>query len=181
MHVQEKITQQVIEYMRILTILLLLISSNLSLAQNTSNFVVLTTYDTISIKDVANNYRYVKIIDKPDTIYFKTNGFVFEPANLDKTPSFYGGTSALITWLNENFRYPAEARKNNIQGKVRVRFIVDENGSISDANIVKKVDELLDNEALRLISIMPKWNAGIQAGQKVRSYFTLPIIFNLGD
>jgi TonB family protein len=167
--------------MRILTILLLLISSNILLAQNNENFVVLNTYDTISIMDVANNYRYVKVINKPDTIFFKTNGFIFEPANLDKPPSFTGGTSALIAWLNENFHYPAEARKNNIHGKVRVRFVVDENGMISDVNVVKKVDELLDNEAIRLIKAMPKWLAGVQAGQKVRSYYTLPITFNLGD
>jgi TonB family protein len=167
--------------MRILTILFLLISSNILWAQNNQAFVVLTTYDTISIMDVANNYRYVKVISKPDTIFLRADGFVFEPNNLDKAPSFSGGTPALIAWLNENFRYPAEARKNNIQGKVRVRFVVDENGAISDINVVKKVDELLDNEAIRLIKTMPKWIAGVQAGQNVRSYFTLPIAFNLGD
>jgi TonB family protein len=167
--------------MRILTILLLLLLGNAALAQNKSDFVVLTTYDTISITDVANSYRYIKVVNRPDTIFFKTNGFIFEPNNLDKAPSFPGGTPALITWLNENFHYPAEARKNNIQGKVRVRFVVDENGVISDITVVKKIDEILDNEALRLINAMPKWLSGVQSGQKIRSYFTLPIVFNLGD
>lgn len=167
--------------MKNLTILFLLVLGHFARAQNKPNFVVLKTFDTISITDVANAYRYFKIVEKPDTIFFKTNGFIFEPNTLDKPPSFPGGTSALIAWLNENFRYPAEARRNNIQGKVRVQFIIDENGDILSPNVVKKVDELLDNEALRLIKTMPKWNSGVQAGQKIRSYFTLPITFNLGD
>ena len=167
--------------MRNLTLFLLIVLSHFAQAQSKSDFVVLTTFDTISITDVANTYRYIKIISKPDTIYFKTNGFVFEPAALDKAASFPGGTSALIAWLNEHFLYPAEARRNNIQGKVRVQFIIDENGNIINPTVVKKVNELLDNEALRLVNTMPKWSAGLRAGQKVRSYFTLPVAFNLGD
>lgn len=167
--------------MRNLTLLLLLALSQFTQAQTKPNFVVLTTFDTISVTDVANNYRYIKIFSKPDTIYFKTNGFIFEPSALDKAASFPGGTSALIGWLNENFRYPAEARRNNIQGKVRVQFVIDENGDIINPTVTKNVNELLDNEALRLIKIMPKWSSGIRAGQKVRSYFTLPVTFNLGD
>lgn len=167
--------------MKNLTTLFLLILGQFARAQNTPNFVVLKTFDTIFITDVANAYRYFKIIEKPDTIFFKTNSFVFEPIVLDKPPSFPGGTSALIAWLNENFHYPAEARRNNIQGKVRVQFVVDESGNITNLNVVKKVDEMLDSEALRLIKSMPKWNPGVQSGQKIRSYFTLPVTFNLGD
>jgi TonB family protein len=144
-------------------------------------FVVLNTTDTIYIYNTTQGIRYKKIINTPDTIFFNEKGYVFEYNTLDKPSSFIGGAPMLVQWLNDNFRYPDEARANNIAGKVLVKFIVDENGKIINPVIVKSVHQLLDTEALRLVTAMPDWTAGQRAGKKVRSYFTLPINFRLGD
>lgn len=93
--------------------------------------------------------------------------------------SFPGGMSALMTWLSSNVRYPEAAQKNGIQGKVVVNFIIEKDGTITQAKIVKGVDKDLDKEALRVVNKMPKWNPGTNKGLPVRSYFNLPVNFRL--
>ena len=93
--------------------------------------------------------------------------------------SFPGGMSALMAWLSNNVRYPDAAQKKGVQGKGVVNFIVEKNGTITQAKIVKSVDKDLDNEAMRVVSKMPKWNPGTNKGVPVRSYFNLPVNFRL--
>lgn len=92
---------------------------------------------------------------------------------------FPGGTAALMKWLSQNIRYPETAQRNNVQGRVVVKFVVDKDGSIHDATVTKGVDKDLDKEALRVVSNMPKWKAGENSGRKVKSYYNLPITFRL--
>lgn len=94
-------------------------------------------------------------------------------------PEFPGGTTALMQYLVKNMKYPVECMRNGTQGKVIVSFIVDTDGSIKDIELVNSVDKLLDAEAMRLISNMPKWNPGTQRGKPVRVKYTLPINFKL--
>lgn len=89
-------------------------------------------------------------------------------------PTFRGNLSA---WISDNLRYPAVAQENDIQGRVVVKFIVDKDGNINQAQIVRGVDPALDNEAIRLVSSMPKWNPGTNRGEPVSVWFTLPINF----
>lgn len=86
-----------------------------------------------------------------------------------------------LEYLNQNLNYPEAALKNNIQGKVRVEFIVEKDGSISQSRIIrgKEIGYGIPEEALRLVNNMPKWKPGRQKNQPVRSYFTLPISFSL--
>jgi TonB family protein len=84
-----------------------------------------------------------------------------------------------MKFLQENVKYPEEAMKNGIQGRVLIQFIVEKDGSISEAKVIKKVNELLDAEALRVIGEMPKWTPGKQKGQEVRVKFVLPVTFRL--
>ncbi|MDE6193232.1 MAG: energy transducer TonB [Muribaculaceae bacterium] len=98
---------------------------------------------------------------------------------VEQQAEFPGGMAALMKWLSNNIRYPEAAQQNDVQGRVIVKFIVEKDGSVSQAQIVKGVDKDLDKEALRVVNKMPKWQAGKNNGVAVRSYFTLPVNFRL--
>lgn len=95
-------------------------------------------------------------------------------------PRFPGGDEAMAKWIQQNVSYPNEAMEMGEQGMVYVKFIVDKDGSVVNAEVRKGVSESLDNEALRVVKMMPKWIPGEQDGKKVRVSFTLPISFKLG-
>lgn len=98
---------------------------------------------------------------------------------VEESPEFPGGTNALMGYLRDNMVVPDSCRENNIQGRVLVTFIVEKDGSITKPVVVKSVNHLLDAEALRLVSAMPKWKPGRQNGQAQRVKFTIPINFRL--
>lgn len=98
---------------------------------------------------------------------------------VEQQAEFPGGMSALMKWLSNNIRYPEAAQQNDVQGRVIVKFVVEKDGSVSQAQIMKGVDKDLDKEALRVVNKMPKWQAGKNNGVAVRSYFTLPVNFKL--
>ena len=85
----------------------------------------------------------------------------------------------MMKWLSNNIRYPESAQQNGISGRVVVKFVVEKDGSIGNPTIVKGVDRDLDQEALRVVKRMPKWQPGKNNGQPVRSYFNLPVTFRL--
>ena len=95
----------------------------------------------------------------------------------ESMPEFFGGQKALFLFLNQNVHYPPEAYEEKIQGKVIVEFVVDKDGSICDAVILKSVHWSLDEEALRVIKSMPKWKPGVQKGKPVRVKYTVPVNF----
>lgn len=82
-------------------------------------------------------------------------------------------------FLEETVNYPAKARKKKIQGKVFVKFIVEKNGTLSAVEVLKGVHPLLDQEAVRIVSVSPRWVPAMQDGKIVRSQFVLPINFVL--
>lgn len=84
-------------------------------------------------------------------------------------------------WLSSHINYPPAAADAGVQGKVLVRFIVNKDGSVSDVTVLKGVDRDLDKEAVRAVRSMPKWQPGKNNGVAVRSYFTLPVVFRLGN
>lgn len=98
---------------------------------------------------------------------------------VEKQAEFPGGIEALMQWLSMNVRYPEDAMKNDAQGRVIVKFVVNPDGSISDPTVLKSVEPSLDQEAVRVVMAMPKWEAAENHGQKVASYFNLPISFKL--
>ncbi|MCC2544839.1 energy transducer TonB [Hymenobacter sp. BT175] len=102
------------------------------------------------------------------------------PATYDvaeQMPAFPGGDQAFGEFLRRKIQYPAAALTHEVSGKVYVRFIVDEQGHIRDARVVKGLGYGLDEEALRLVRIMPWWQPGLIGGQPVRVALTLPIQF----
>ena len=99
----------------------------------------------------------------------------------EEMPEFPGGIDSLYKFLNSNLRYPKEERRNLIQGAVFVRFIVENDGSVSSPEILRPVEggPGLSAEALRVITLLPKWNPAKQAGKNVSTYFTLRVKFQL--
>ncbi len=96
---------------------------------------------------------------------------------VDESPEFPGGTSALMGYLRDNMVVPDSCRENNIQGRVLVTFIVEKDGSITKPKVIKSVHPILDAEALRLVSAMPKWKPGRQNGEVQRVKYTIPVNF----
>ena len=96
---------------------------------------------------------------------------------VEEPPHYPGGDVELHKFTAKNIKYPQEAREKGIQGTVYVSFIVDEEGKITDAKVLKGVNKILDDEALRILSLMPKWIPGKQAGKPVRVQHNMPIKF----
>ncbi len=92
---------------------------------------------------------------------------------------FPGGETAMLKFLSDSLRYPKEARKKNIQGKVLVHFIVTETGELKNIEVLKGLPYGLSEEAIRVVQLMPKWTPGSQLGKNVSIQFTLPINFVL--
>jgi protein TonB len=98
---------------------------------------------------------------------------------VEDPPSFPGGDEARIRFLSENIRYPQMARESGIQGTVFVTFVVERDGSVTDVRVLRGIGGGCDEEAVRVIQAMPKWNAGKQRGRPVRVQFNMPIRFTL--
>jgi tonB family C-terminal domain len=100
---------------------------------------------------------------------------------VEQMPEFPGGPAELMKWLSSHVQYPAIAIDICIQGTVIVAFIVELDGSVSNAKLVRSVDPCIDQEALRVVRQMPKWNPGKRAGIPVRVRYYLPIKFKVGE
>jgi len=99
---------------------------------------------------------------------------------VDQMPVYHGGDTALLSFIAKNTVYPEEAKKKNIQGRVVVGFIVEKDGAVSEANILSGVDPMLDAEAVRVVSSLPKFEkAGIKNGVTVRVKYMVPITYAL--
>ncbi len=122
------------------------------------------------IIDVAPVVQTSKEVEEEDTQVF----FIVE-----EMPEFPGGELALRQFIANSVKYPVIAQENGIQGRVYVTFVVDADGSISEPRIARGVDPSLDKEALRVVSMLPKWKPGKQRGKPVRVSYTVPINFQL--
>lgn len=111
------------------------------------------------------------------TAQTKKNDMVFDVVEV--MPQYPGGQIAMLKYIMENMKYPKQAMKEGIQGRVAVRFIVEKDGSISDVKPILSVHPLLNKEAVRVVKSMPKWTPGKQNGKPVRVRFNLPIMFKL--
>lgn len=100
---------------------------------------------------------------------------------VEKMPEFPGGLKALFRYLSENVKYPVIAQENGIQGEVICSFVIEKDGSITNAEVVRSAgDASLDKEAVRVLRGMPRWSPGIQEGAPVRVKYTVPVNFRLG-
>ena len=103
-----------------------------------------------------------------------------DPFNVvEDMPAFPGGMEAMIQFISSNIKYPADAKKQKVDGRVLVKFVVEKDGSITEVKVIKPAFPSLDAEAIRVVKAMPKWKPGYQRGQAVRVQFTMPINFSL--
>ena len=100
---------------------------------------------------------------------------------VEDMPEFPGGSQKLLEYLKENTHYPEIAEKNGVQGRVVVTFVVEKDSSITEAKIVKSVDQSLDEEAFRVVKSMPKWKPGMCNGEPTRVKYNVPITFRLPE
>jgi len=97
----------------------------------------------------------------------------------DEMPVFPGGEEALMKFMSDNIQYPAVAKEKNIQGKVFISFVVEETGKVTQVAVVKGVNELLDNEAIRVVKSLPNFKPGKDKEKNVAVQFTIPVSFKL--
>jgi TonB family protein len=100
---------------------------------------------------------------------------------VEEMPAFPGNDAALMKWLGEHLQYPDEARDNNVQGKVIVRFCVTSKGGVDLVSVFKGVDALLDAEAIRVVKTLPPFKPGKQGGKAVPVWYSVPITFKILD
>ena len=96
-------------------------------------------------------------------------------------PQFPGGDAALISFLNENIKYPPTAAQDRIEGKVIVQFLVEKTGEIGEVKVLRSLGKDLDKEAVRLIKSLPKFTPGRMNGKAVSVWYTLPVTFTLPE
>lgn len=98
---------------------------------------------------------------------------------VEQLPEFPGGMSAFVKWLTDNLRYPPVAQRQKIQGRVVISFVINRDGSICDLKVAQSVNPILDNEALRVARMMPRWKPGIDKNKPCRTLFAIPVEFKL--
>jgi len=98
---------------------------------------------------------------------------------VDQKATFPGGITALNTYFNKTLEYPKSALKKHTEGKVYVRFVIKKNGDVDDLKLLKGIGEGCDEEAIKVVEQMPKWNPAFHKGESVASYVTIPIEFTL--
>lgn len=98
---------------------------------------------------------------------------------VEQMPEYPGGMQAMIEFLQTNIKYPEDAAKQKVEGRVMVEFVVETDGSVSDVHVAKQVFPSLDAEAIRVVQAMPKWTPGKEKGKVVRVKYNLPIVFRM--
>lgn len=142
------------------------------------HFLFLLLLISIQLLGQTNKSGTIKI-KKVDTI--ETVFDSIDYADLDEQPQFPGGNKALLTFLNSNIIYPDSAKNNGISGTVYISFVINPDGKLTDAKIVRGSRDCseCDLEALRVILLMPDWVPGKQKGKPVKVKYMFPIKFNL--
>lgn len=109
-----------------------------------------------------------------------TSSVVLDYFKASVCPSFPGGEDKLVEFINRKLRFPAQSVENGVSGRVSVRFTIDKEGNIKNPRIIRSLDPYCDDEAIRVVKLMPKWTPGKDKDGKIASfYFDLPIIFKM--
>jgi TonB family protein len=143
----------------------------------------LLTFGKIPEKDNKQDRPTIGVYRVKGEDYGESHGELFDKKEIEtmisQMPVFPGGANSLIEYLSKNVSYPEECVKQKIEGRVLVEFVVEEDGSISSIQVKQPVHPLLDEEALRVIRIMPRWFPAMTPKEPVRVKYTVPITFKL--
>ena len=123
--------------------------------------------------DNTNEYSYVEVVEEKEVVEAEIFTVV------EENPMFPGGDEARMKFLRDNIKYPQMARESGIQGTVYVTFVVEPSGNITNIKVLRGIGGGCDEEALRVVRQMPKWQPGKQRGKSVRVQFNMPIRFVL--
>ena len=123
----------------------------------------------LKLQFVLSKERIKQFSEKPSDVYMSVN----------QMPIFPGGLTGIRNFLSMNIKYPSEALERRITGKVYVNFVIDEEGKVGNIKILKGVHFSLDEEAIRVVGLMPKWEPGRMDGKPVKVAYTVPISFNM--
>ena len=118
---------------------------------------------------------YTPVIEEEEDVVDEKQIFVV----VESMPTYPGGQAELMRYLHSQIKYPALAKESGISGRVFVSFVIERDGSVTDITILRGIGGGCDEEAIRVVKSMPKWNPGTQRGQPVRVRFNLPIKFTL--
>lgn len=133
--------------------------------------------EIVVVEQAPDVQKEVKPVEMPNAMKVEKQERAFDV--VEQMPQFPGGPAALMQFLSQSVKYPKESYEKNVQGRVIATFVVEKDGSITEARIVKSVDPMLDAEALRVVNAMPNWTPGMQNGEAVRVKYTIPITFRL--
>ena len=114
--------------------------------------------------------------DKPEVLDMYDEPIDFRV--VEDLPQFPGGASEFMKWLTKNLKYPASASNRKVKGKVVAQFIVNKDGSVSDLELLQKLDPSCDREVLRVLRMMPKWQAGLMDAKPCRTKVCIPVVFS---
>ena len=115
--------------------------------------------------------------DKPEVVDMYNEPVDFRV--VEDLPQFPGGASEFMKWLTRNLKYPVSAQNKKIKGRVVAQFIVNTDGSVSDLELTEHLEAACDREVLRVLRMMPKWQAGVMNAKPCRTKVCIPIVFNL--
>ena len=105
-----------------------------------------------------------------------------EPVDIrvvEDLPQFPGGAAEFMKWLTKNLRYPASAQSQQVKGRVVAQFIINRDGSVTDLEVTEHLNRACDNEVLRVLRMMPKWQPGLMYAKPCRTKVCIPVVFNL--
>lgn len=165
-------TRKLAKYLIVLPLALLLITLNSCLSKEKKADESATTETVTTLPETPAASPEVTVEEPKGEVYVV----------VEEQPLYPGGNSAMMKFLSDNIKYPVKAQEDGIEGRVITNFVVEKDGSLSDVQVMRGVDPLLDAEAIRVLKSMPNWQPGKQKGEEVRVRFTLPVVFRLvGD
>jgi len=136
----------------------------------------LMTADDVS--ETVTDQQVVEVVEQvKEEVEYEAPAEVF--VVVEEMPSFPGGDTELFKFIYDNIKYPELAKENNVQGKVILRFCVTYKGTVDQVSVVRSVDPSLDEEAVRVIKLLPLWKPGKQGGKPVNVWYSVPISFQL--
>ena len=128
-------------------------------------------------QEILENPEKAEEEEKPEVVDMYNEPVDFRV--VEDLPQFPGGAAEFMKWLTRNLKYPASAQQKKVKGKVVAQFIVNTDGSVSDLELTEKLEKSCDDEVLRVLRMMPKWQAGMMNAKPCRTKVCIPVVFNL--
>ena len=139
----------------------------------------LLLFNSFDLASIGNTLQVMEKVSEAVPVTAPEDEPIF--TRVETMPTFPGGDPALFKYIMDNLAYPKIAAEKGIQGRVALKFVIKADGTIENIQVVKSLDPACDEEAVRVIKSMPKWNPGKQNGKAVSVEYSLPIVFKLSS